>query len=797
MGVSRTPRRVFVSHTAELRALPVGRSFVAAIESAIARAEDVVVDMAYFTAHDRSPARLDRELVMSADIYVLIAGFRYGSLVRDRPDVSYTEHEFECATEAGIPRLVFLLSERAEGPAALFRDPEHGGRQDIFRRRLQDSGITTTEVVSPDHAETVVLDALVRLRSAVSVAEPPRRVWGVPARPQGVVGRDGQLMELRAALLVRRPAAVQAVHGMGGIGKTTLVLEYAHRHFRDYDTAWWIDAEQPDLIPDRLAALARALGLARPKDGPDVAIPLLLGALGAASRWLLVFDNAEDPSTLVPLLPVGDGHVIITSRNPHWDTVAERTELREFVRTDSVALIHARLPDLSEADADRVAEAMGDLPLAVDQAAALLADTGWTVPTYLDLFRRNAEKLLAHRHGTHGHPTSIAASWQITFDRLMSTDPIALRLVVLVAWLGPEPVPLAVFTEHPHALPEPLAGAAADPLAWVRVLASLRRYAVARVEDDGLVLHRIPAALLRTYGAVAFSDDDWPAAAVRLLRAVVPASPWNEPDTWPAWRNLLGHVLVATQSGRSLQAVADDVDWLVHRMGTYQQAVGDASAARRHFERVYRRRRERLGADHPDTLASANNWASALWATGEYTAAVRLAQDTVDRKRRVFGDDDPATLISATNLGTFLWSIGDYQRAKDIDQDTLRKRRRVLGEDHPDTVVSACNVAADLRKLGHHRKARELDERLLDRARCALGADHLCTLLVALHLAADLWAAGEHERALELDKDTFHRYRRVLGVDHPRTLLAAEYLEADLRALDHDGQVQRPLAPRA
>lgn len=796
MGIRHTPRRVFVSHTSELRALPVGRSFIAAIESAIARAGDVVVDMAYFTAHNQSPAQLDREVVTSADIYLLLAGFRYGSPVRDRPEVSYTEHEFQCATEAGIPRLIFLLSERAEGPAALFRDPEHGVRQDVFRRRLQDSGITTTDVISPDHAEAVVLDALVRLPGEATAAEPARRVWGVPARPQRMIGRDEQLTDLHAALLVRRPAAVQAVHGMGGIGKTTLVLEFAHRHFRDYDIAWWIHAEQPDLIPDRLAALARALSLARPKDGPDIAIPVLLGALGAASRWLLVFDNAEEPSTLVPLLPVGDGHVIITSRNPHWDTVAERTELREFVRTDSVALIHTRLPHLSAADADRVAEAAGDLPLAVDQAAALLADTGWTVPTYLDLFHRNTEKLLAHHHSTHGYPVSIAASWQVTIDRLVSADPAALRLVMLVAWLAPEPVPLNVFTEHPHALPEPLAGAAADPLAWVRVLASLRRYAVARVESDSLVLHRIPAALLRTHGAFTPSDDSWPAVAVRLLRAVVPASPWNDPDTWPVWRTMLGHVLVATQAGRSLQAVDDEVDWLVHRMGTYLHAIGDPTAARQHFERVYRSRRERLGADHPDTLASGNNWASALWATGEYTEAVRLAEDTVDRKRRVFGDDDPATLISATNLATFFWSLGEYQRAKDIDQDTLEKRRRILGEDHPDTLVSACNVAADLRELGQHREARELDERLLARARHALGKDHLGTLLLALHLAADLWAAGEHEGALELDEDTFHRYRRVLGVDHPRTLLAAEYLEADLRALDHDGQVLRPPAPR-
>src|SRR5882757_7070268 len=140
------PRRVFISHTAELRALPEPRSFVAAVEAAITRAGDVVVDMAYFTAHAAPPAHLDREVVAGADVYVLLAGFRYGTPVRDRPELSYTEHEFETAGELGIPRPVFLLSEQASGPAGLFRDPQYGARQEGFRQRLRDSGITTTDV---------------------------------------------------------------------------------------------------------------------------------------------------------------------------------------------------------------------------------------------------------------------------------------------------------------------------------------------------------------------------------------------------------------------------------------------------------------------------------------------------------------------------------------------------------------------------------------------------------------------------------------------------------------------------
>jgi tetratricopeptide (TPR) repeat protein len=698
--------------------------------------------------------------------------------------------------------LVFLLGEDTEGPAAMFGDLEHGARQHAFRGRLAGSGVTTATVTSPGELETALLHALTALprpeqqRAPADAAAPAAahtvRVWTIPARVRGFTGRAELLAELEAALRSGRPTVVQAVTGMGGIGKSTAAIEYAHRHHEEFDIAWWVPAEDPALIPERLAELALALDLTAATSPAGVGVARLLGELAGRGRWLVVFDNAEDPRALSRFLPEGPGQVLVTSRNPAWRGIAEVVGVREFTRAESIALLRRLAPDLAEVEADRVAEAVGDLPLAVEQAGSLLADTGMAVDEYLRLLAERAQDVLDHDPGGV-YPQSVAASWAVAFDRLAADDPTALDLLTLVAWCGSDPVPLTLLTEHRDALPETLRPIATDPLVMARCTAILHRRGMATVSPQGIQLHRIPAALLRArnHGSDVTGAAGWAAAVVGLLNETAPGKVRNDAGGWPLWRRLLSHVLAAAGHDAALEAVPAEATRLLDRAATYLQIRGEPQAALAPYERAYDVRREKFGDDHPDTLAAASNLALNLWYLGEFQRARTLDEETLARRRRVLGEDAPDTLTSAIQLANDLFGLGNYPQARELQEEMLSRRRRILGDDHPDTLTSASLLGGVLWSLGDYQQARQLQSDAFTRSRRVLGEDHTNTLASALLLGMVLWSLGDYQQARQILGNTLARSRRALGEDHTVTLGSASILGLTLGSLGEHQQARQ------
>jgi transcriptional regulator with XRE-family HTH domain len=618
---------------------------------------------------------------------------------------------------------------------------------------------------------------------AVRGARP--RVWNVPARNPGFTGRDDLLAEVRQQLVAGDKAVVQALHGTGGVGKTQLAAEYAHRFAGSYDLAWWINAEQGGLIGDQVATLGLALGCVQPGAGTEAVRAAVLSELRHRGQWLLVFDNAEAPADVAPWLPGGGGHVLITSRQRGWDEVAAPVEIDVLARAESMAILQTRVTVLSGADADKLAAELGDLPLAIAQAAGFMADTGMTAEEFLVLLRTRAGQLLAQ--GAPGsYPRSLAAATGLMADRLARQDPAAAELASVCAFLAPEPIPESLFTAAASVLPGELAARAADPLAWRQTLAHLTRQSLARIDHRGLQMHRLTQAILRDRLSPA------QAAATRQYAEAIQAAsnPGDMPNpaTWPRWAQLTPHVLaadLADTGNPALRKLAGDTCWYLLERGDIRTAHDLANSLRQQW-------RDRLGEDHPHTLTAAHYLARALLEKGRHAESRDLNQDTLDRRRRILGQDHPDTLYSAHNLAINLRKLGDVQAARDLNQDTLARHRRIRGHDHRSTLSSATILAHDLRELGEVQAARDLNQDTLDRRRRILGHDHPDTLNSAHNLAYDLRELGEVQAARNLDQDTLDRRRRVLGADHPDTLASAGNLATDLRALGEadDGPVK-------
>ena len=473
--------------------------------------------------------------------------------------------------------------------------------------------------------------------------------------------------------------------------------------------------------------------------------------------------------------------MLITSRERNWAELAAPVEVDVLSREESVALLRDRIAGIGAAEADGLADALGDLPLAIAQAAGFMAETGVGSGQYLELLETRAGKLLDQAAAGSLYPRSLAAATVIVANRLDSADPAAAQLASICAFLAPEPIPEDLFTSALEKLPGEVAERAADPLAWRQTLAHLTRQSLVRIDQRGLVMHRLTQAILRDRltGEQAATIR---ACAEAILAASNPRDPAN-PVTWPRWAQLLPHLLAASAA----ESENHDLRWMACSACSYLLARGDTRTAHDLATHLLEDWRDRLGDDHQNTRAIVTYLAWALRNMGDYAKARELDEGNLARNRRILGDDHPNTLVSANNLANDLRRLGEHRAARELNEDTLTRRRRILGHDHPNTMTSAGNVAADLTMLGEHQAARELNEDTLGSLRRILGHDHPDTLSSARNLGINLRSLGEHRAARELDEDTLTRRRRILGENHPDTLTSARDLAADLRALDQAG----------
>ncbi|MEV5980688.1 tetratricopeptide repeat protein [Streptomyces sp. NPDC052114] len=634
--------------------------------------------------------------------------------------------------------------------------------------------------------EDVTAAASAELPRTAYDIEVPRGLHNLPELPSRIfVGRAEALAALGTALAEGSQTITQTLHGLGGVGKTTLALHYAHGHVGDYRLVWWIRSDTADLIDTGLAALAARLrGEGAPVLATAEAASWAIGWLQTHPGWLLVFDNVERPEDVGAITGQlrASGRQLITSRcKDGWS--GEPIPLPVLDAGASLDLLARLTAGDDEEEARALAEDLGHLPLALEQAGAFIAQTSITIGEYRAMLRDYARDTTEAAPQGSDPTRTMARIWRITLDVLHERDPRAVDLLRIAAWYAPTAMPRELFA--------PLAE---NPVDLAGLLALLANYNMITLDQGTIGVHRLVQTVARTV-----SEEDPHRTEPLVLEArdraaewmgdMLPKQPHNNVAGWPTWRRLLPHAEALLEVWRPEEDTST-TSLALNQVASYLEGQGEVPKAIELFRRALEADTRALGVDHPNTLASRNNLAHAYASAGDTARAIPLYEETAADYVRVLGADHPDTLTSRNNLASAYESVGDVARAIPLLEQVLDDYLQQLGEDHPDTLATRNNLASTYESAGDLDRAIPLYERTLaDRVR-VLGEDHPATLTSRNNLAYAYRAAGDASRAVELFEETLAACVRVLGPEHPSTLTSRNNLAG---ACESAGDVARAI----
>jgi tetratricopeptide (TPR) repeat protein len=684
-------------------------------------------------------------------------------------------------------------------------------------------------------------------------------IWGseVPFRNPHFVGREAELQMLRDKLMGGETAVIrqppEALYGLGGVDKTEIAAEYAHRFSGDYDIVWWVRADQEDSIRAALIGLGRQLGLKdfHPEER-DYSSRLVLDALRAGEpyeHWLLIFDNVTRPGIIGRYIPQGSGHVIITSRLSEWqrELRTDGIEITEFALAETVQLLRNRIPRLAyypdaaaatpatpgtpdekdarrQTEAERLAQTLGNLPLAAEHAAAYLKETGFPVDEYIDAFERNAHELFSRDADMFASHVTVATTWSLTRDSL---TPGARALFQILAFFSAEPISEEVLVQ-PGRMQDPpaeLATVLSSNTECRRAGRELARFSLAKINGmrNVIQVHNVVQAVTR--GRIERED---PAAAANfrdtvhaLLATSDPGAPEKEQND-PIYERSVHHLVPsgAQESANPLvrNLIINQVRRL-HLRGGFAESLSLGEPTLRIW-------RDKFGADDIQTLSLAVEIGIALRSTGQVAQAHELNSDTLNLLSRGYGEDDEVYLVCANSYGADLRLLGRYddalahdlrllpayervfgpsqyrvlslrnniaidlrcvgrfEEALDYDQSAYTERERLFGWADRLTLWSKYGISRDLRRLGRYDEALNLVRELADVMEQRDEPWRLYRLEIYVGLAAALRRVGYYREAWALAEENLRRYQALVGDEHRETLLAATNLINDRRVID-------------
>jgi tetratricopeptide (TPR) repeat protein len=634
-------------------------------------------------------------------------------------------------------------------------------------------------------------------------------VWNVPyPRNSFFMDRDDLLTHLRTQLQSGRPAALsqlQAVSGLGGIGKTQLAVEYAYRHRHEYEAVLWATADSREALISSYDTIATLLRLPE-REAPqqDIVIQAVKRWLETHHNWLLILDNADDLDLLPPLLPpVIGGHLLLTTRAWDMRRRAERLEVMALP-TEQGAMLLLRRAGLLVADAElsqapaaeqtlalQLVREMGGLPLALEQAGAYLEVTGMSLEQYQQVYQQH---LLQERQTrVPDHPEPVATTWSLSFARVEQKSPPAADLLRLCAFLAPDAIPEELLTQGKAHLGPVLSPVLGNPLGLAQAVETLR---------SASLMHRNPRTRLLSMHRLVQSvvGDALPTEVQRLWkqRAVFALSevfPEVEFTTWPACERLLPHALQCATWIEHEQFETKEAVLLLHDTGYYLQERGRYQEAEPLFQHALRICERVLGPEHPWEGRILHELAILYQRQRKYAQAEPLFQRALHICEQALGPEHLSTASTLHAFASLYQNQGRYVEAERFYQRSLQIKEKILGED-PFTASTLHAIASLYQSQSKDLEAEQFYQRSLQIKEKALGPEHPSTG-ITLHALVSLYQnQGKYVKAEPLCQRTVHIFEKALG---PESLWTASALQALASLYQNQGKdaLAEPLFQRA
>jgi tetratricopeptide (TPR) repeat protein len=670
----------------------------------------------------------------------------------------------------------------------------------------------------------------------------------LPDRNPFFTDREDVLAQLQEALSSQGRAALS---GLGGVGKTQTAVEYAHRHLDEYVYTLWATADSREALVSGYVTIAGLLKLpAADSQDQTLAVDAVKRWLGSHQDWLLILDNADDLAMTRESIPHGNtGHVLLTTRARATGAVARLVEIQEMGIEEGALFLLRRAKYIAEdavlesADEDDRARAkeivaqLDGLPLALDQAAAYIEETGCGFPGYLELYRRHALELLGLRGAlTSDHLEPVATTWALSFEKIEKANQAAAELLRFCAFLHPDQIPEEVFSKGAPELGPVLGPVGSDAFGLNNSISEILKYSLLRRDANARILeiHRLVQTVLKR-GMDEAVQRLW---AERAVRAINCAFPFVEFSMWAGCDRLLPQAHACAELINEWDCVFSEAASLLRRTGwylldrgryieaepLYQRALaiwekaapspknpnialgldslallytlqGRYAEAEPLFKRALAIWERALGPEHPSVAAGLNNLAELYRTQRQYPKAEPLLK----RALAIFEKaQSPQHRMAKSlhNLAVLYHDQGRYAEAEPLHKRVRVILERALGSDHPDVAASLNNLARLYHSQGRYAEAEPLYKRALAIREKALGREHADVATSLNNLAMLYYNQDQYKKAEPLYQRSLAIREKALGPDHPHVGTCLENYALLLRKMDRPDEAE-PLESRA